>query len=229
MLHFKEGAFALIFMSTHYPLEIVATRRGSPLIIGVKTEKKLKVDFVDVEFAAECKPPCSHASDEDELNESRDPTVAPKLRRTTSRAFLSEDGHPQPIEFFVSSDPAAIVEHTKRVLYLEDDDVSHIAAGGIPAGYFCRAAYPSTAEGRGHVGNQIDPNARAGVGRNHEGLLFALYAKGDFRAARVCRQHDARTREFRGQDRQARRSQGIRLDNQTKQAPAFHCVRNKLS
>jgi glucosamine--fructose-6-phosphate aminotransferase (isomerizing) len=45
-----EGAFALIFKSVHFPSEIVATRRGSPLIVGVKTPKKLKVDFVDVEF-----------------------------------------------------------------------------------------------------------------------------------------------------------------------------------
>lgn len=29
---------------------MVVARRGSPLLIGVKTEKKLKVDFVDVEF-----------------------------------------------------------------------------------------------------------------------------------------------------------------------------------
>lgn len=28
-------------------------RRGSPLLIGVKTDKKLKVDFVDVEVATE--------------------------------------------------------------------------------------------------------------------------------------------------------------------------------
>lgn len=28
-------------------------RRGSPLLIGVKTDKKLKVDFVDVEIAPE--------------------------------------------------------------------------------------------------------------------------------------------------------------------------------
>lgn len=48
-----EGAFALVFKSTIYPNELVTTRRGSPLIIGVKTERKLKVDFVDVEFAAE--------------------------------------------------------------------------------------------------------------------------------------------------------------------------------
>lgn len=45
-----EGSFAFIFKSSHFPNEIVATRRGSPLLIGVKTEKKLKVDFVDVEF-----------------------------------------------------------------------------------------------------------------------------------------------------------------------------------
>ena len=45
-----EGSFAFVFKSSHYPNEIVTARRGSPLLIGVKTEKKLKVDFVDVEF-----------------------------------------------------------------------------------------------------------------------------------------------------------------------------------
>lgn len=45
-----EGSFAFVFKSAHYPNEVVLARRGSPLLIGVKTEKKLKVDFVDVEF-----------------------------------------------------------------------------------------------------------------------------------------------------------------------------------
>jgi len=40
----------MIFKSVHFPNQVVATRRGSPLLIGVKTPKKLKVDFVDVEF-----------------------------------------------------------------------------------------------------------------------------------------------------------------------------------
>lgn len=44
-----EGSFAFVFKSTHFPDEIVTARRGSPLLIGVKTDKKLKVDFVDVE------------------------------------------------------------------------------------------------------------------------------------------------------------------------------------
>jgi glucosamine 6-phosphate synthetase-like amidotransferase/phosphosugar isomerase protein len=57
-------------------------------------------------------------------------TAEPKLRRSQSRAFLSEDGLPQPIEFFVASDASAVIEHTKRVLYLEDDDIAHINEGG---------------------------------------------------------------------------------------------------
>jgi glucosamine--fructose-6-phosphate aminotransferase (isomerizing) len=36
-----EGAFAIIIKSTKYPNEVVMTRRGSPLIIGVKTSKNL--------------------------------------------------------------------------------------------------------------------------------------------------------------------------------------------
>ena len=48
-----EGSFAFVFKSYHYPNEVVTARRGSPLLIGVKTAKKLKVDFVDVEFAGE--------------------------------------------------------------------------------------------------------------------------------------------------------------------------------
>jgi glucosamine--fructose-6-phosphate aminotransferase (isomerizing) len=118
-----EGAFALIFKSTHFPNEMVAARRGSPLLVGVKTEKKLKVDFVDVEFGnGETIPePDSKLSSSD----------VPKMHRSQSRAFLSEDGMPQPIEFFLASDPSAVIEHTKRVLYLEDDDIAHICEGEL--------------------------------------------------------------------------------------------------
>ena len=34
-------------------------------------------------------------------------------------------------EYFISSDPAAIVESTKNVLYLEDEDVAHISEGSL--------------------------------------------------------------------------------------------------
>ncbi|KAI7904756.1 glutamine-fructose-6-phosphate transaminase [Cokeromyces recurvatus] len=116
-----EGSYAFIFKSTHFPNEVVATRRGSPLLIGVKTAKKLKVDFVDVEFGNN-----NSIAPVDGQDMSR-----PALNRSQSRAFLSEDGLPQPIEYFLASDASAIVEHTKRVLYLEDDDIAHIADGEL--------------------------------------------------------------------------------------------------
>lgn len=129
-----EGAFAFVFKSIHFPDEIVVCRRGSPVLIGVKTDKKLKVDFVDVEFGS---------GGDDKIETLNSPThdssaatllVPPtqpgsKLVRSQSRAFLSDDGMPQPIEFFIASDASAIIEHTKRVLYLEDDDIAHIAEG----------------------------------------------------------------------------------------------------
>ena len=145
-----EGSFAFVFKSTHFPNEIVVARRGSPLLIGVKTDKKLKVDFVDVEFAGadadtkavdsrkyRCRSWRSHSFISPKVapptSNSRlaPPSSGPKLSRRQSRNFISEDGTPQPIEFFIASDAAAIVEHTKRVLYLEDDDIAHIADGQL--------------------------------------------------------------------------------------------------
>lgn len=133
MLKELEGSFAFVFKSTHYPNEVVTARRGSPLLIGVKTDKKLKVDFVDVEFAGQeavNKTSDSHPSLQSGLLA---PPTGQMISRgqTQSRAFMSEDGLPQPIEFFIASDAAAVVEHTKRVLYLEDDDIAHISGGEL--------------------------------------------------------------------------------------------------
>jgi glucosamine--fructose-6-phosphate aminotransferase (isomerizing) len=128
-----EGSFALVFKSIHFPNEIVTARRGSPLLIGVKTDKKLKVDFVDVEFAgadADTKAVDSLVVPTSPTSRLAPPSL-PKMSRRRSRNFMSEDGMPQPIEFFIASDASAIVEHTKRVLYLEDDDIAHIAEGQL--------------------------------------------------------------------------------------------------
>ena len=131
-----EGAFSFCFKSVHFPGELVVAKRGSPLLIGVKTEKKLMVDFVDVEFT----PADAEGTEPDMQNvpeTNRGSIQMPKMNtnekliRSQSRAFLSEDGLPQPIEYFVASDASAVVEHTKRVLYLEDDDIAHIAEGEL--------------------------------------------------------------------------------------------------
>jgi glucosamine--fructose-6-phosphate aminotransferase (isomerizing) len=116
-----EGAFALILKSAHFPHEIIAARRGSPLLIGVKSSKKLKVDFVDVDVDIPAESNDSNLLSVDQ----------PSIRRTQSRSFVGEDGVVVPIEYILASDASAIIEHTKRVLYLEDDDVAHIAEGDL--------------------------------------------------------------------------------------------------
>lgn len=38
-----EGAYALIFKSRHYPNELIACKRGSPLLLGVKVSSCLQI------------------------------------------------------------------------------------------------------------------------------------------------------------------------------------------
>ncbi|KAL4949715.1 hypothetical protein BDW69DRAFT_197855 [Aspergillus filifer] len=129
------GAFGLLIKSVHYPHEVIAARKGSPLVIGVRTSRKMKVDFVDVEYSEDVALPAEQASQNAAIKNSATSLLAPPdkslLHRSQSRAFLSDDGIPQPAEFFLSSDPSAIIEHTKKVLYLEDDDIAHIHEGQL--------------------------------------------------------------------------------------------------
>ncbi|KAL9476767.1 hypothetical protein ACSS6W_006608 [Trichoderma asperelloides] len=115
-----EGAYGLLIKSVHYPHEVIAARKGSPLVIGVKTQRRMKVDFVDVEYGEDNGALSAEAASQTSL-----------LHRSQSRAFMTDDGMPMPTEFFLSSDPSAIVEHTKKVLYLEDDDIAHIHEGSL--------------------------------------------------------------------------------------------------
>ncbi|XVE74198.1 hypothetical protein DITRI_Ditri11bG0179600 [Diplodiscus trichospermus] len=90
-----EGAYALIFKSRHYPNELIACKRGSPLILGVKElseDMGTGASFLDLKF-------------------------------------ISENGHPK--EFFLSSDASAVVEHTKKVLVIEDGEVVHLKDGAV--------------------------------------------------------------------------------------------------
>ncbi|KAK4771056.1 hypothetical protein SAY87_031588 [Trapa incisa] len=88
ILRHLEGAYALIFKSKHYPNELIACKRGSPLVLGVKE------------------------SAEDD-----------------GSGFFSSNKSPK--ELFFSSDANALVEHTKRVLVIEDDELVHIKDGCV--------------------------------------------------------------------------------------------------
>ncbi|CDP16344.1 unnamed protein product [Coffea canephora] len=90
-----EGAYALIFKSRHYPNELIACKRGSPLLLGVKDledEGSIGASFNDAKFLS---------------------------------------NNQQPRELFFASDANALVEHTKKVLVIEDGDVIHLKDGGV--------------------------------------------------------------------------------------------------
>ncbi|TPX33087.1 glutamine---fructose-6-phosphate transaminase (isomerizing) [Synchytrium microbalum] len=124
-----EGSFALVVKSKKFPHEMIAARRGSPLMIGVKSSKSMRVDFVESSELGD-------VADDEEGEGSDDdgflpPETPPRLRRTVSRSFLSQDDLPQAAEYFISSDGSAIVEHTRQVLTLEDDDIAHFTEGEL--------------------------------------------------------------------------------------------------
>lgn len=121
-----QGAYALIFKSPFFPGQVIATRRGSPLLIGVKSGKKLRADFVDIKFGQEGNG-FSSQSDSGSL----DANGEIKLRRVASRSFMPDDGSSVPIEYFFASDASAIIEHTRKVLFLEDDDIAHVEDGEL--------------------------------------------------------------------------------------------------
>ncbi|GMH45196.1 hypothetical protein BSKO_13153 [Bryopsis sp. KO-2023] len=91
-----EGAYALLFKSRHYPGELVACKRGSPLIVGVLEQG-----------------PNQKAQIFKEVNDSSD------IRWRASA-----------MQCWLSSDASAVVEHTKKVIVMEDNDILHVCGGG---------------------------------------------------------------------------------------------------
>lgn len=113
-----EGAFALAFKSAKFPGEIVATRRGSPLLIGIKSQFPLKTDRLPVVYS-------SGDNQVEEVGEPVDPSVV--MNGWSSLAPNTDS----PIEYYFASDASAVIEHTNRVIYMEDDDVAAVVNGSL--------------------------------------------------------------------------------------------------
>ncbi|XP_047116784.1 LOW QUALITY PROTEIN: glutamine--fructose-6-phosphate aminotransferase [isomerizing] 1-like [Schistocerca piceifrons] len=109
-----EGAFALAFKSKYFPGECVATRRGSPLLVGIKTKTRLATDHVPILYSKDHRP---HGRGD-----------LPIIARSESTAEFQplED---KEVEYFFASDASAVIEHTNRVIFLEDDDVAAVKDG----------------------------------------------------------------------------------------------------
>ncbi|KAE8614392.1 hypothetical protein XENTR_v10008142 [Xenopus tropicalis] len=113
-----EGSFALVFKSIHHPGEAVATRRGSPLLIGVRSKYRLSTEQIPVLYRT-----CSNNTD--------NRTNMPRTKRIDSSTCLYPMGNEKSVEYFFASDASAIIEHTNRVVFLEDDDVAYVAEGKL--------------------------------------------------------------------------------------------------
>jgi len=109
-----EGAFAIVVKSRLFPNELVATRRGSPLLIGISSSSKLNTDHIPILYSSGGRPQATG--------------MGP---RRNSRTQLFAEGLESDIEYFFASDASAIIEHTNRVIYLEDDDVASVVDGGL--------------------------------------------------------------------------------------------------
>ncbi|XP_025095011.1 glutamine--fructose-6-phosphate aminotransferase [isomerizing] 2-like isoform X4 [Pomacea canaliculata] len=118
-----EGAFAMAVMSKHFPGEIVSSRRGSPLLVGVKSKAKLTTDHIPILYSKVPKE-----SPEDQRG----------LLTTSSQRNGNDDlteyhaiGPQKEVEYFFASDASAIIEHTNKVIFLEDDDVASVKDGSL--------------------------------------------------------------------------------------------------
>jgi glucosamine--fructose-6-phosphate aminotransferase (isomerizing) len=135
-----EGAFSFLFKSVHFPGELAGTRRGSPLLIGVKCDSQLATNHIPILFSKEhatCKDfrspnPLSGGMTPNLLTPV--PVASPHPGRTES-ATIEAEFHPlganKNIEYFFASDASAVIEHTNQVIFLEDDDVAVIKEGNL--------------------------------------------------------------------------------------------------
>jgi glucosamine--fructose-6-phosphate aminotransferase (isomerizing) len=133
-----EGAFALLFKSVHYPGELCATRRGSPMVIGVKCADQLAANHIPVMFSKEL---INHQNSRDSRNEVQlSETAATNLRGVFSPALIITDqttselsvtGNDRSIEYYFASDASAIIEHTNQVIFMEDDDLAVVRDGAL--------------------------------------------------------------------------------------------------
>lgn len=108
-----EGAFSLAFMSTNYPGECVVSRRGSPLLIGVKSKAKLSTDHIPVLYSKDHRGYLGSS------------------QRTDNTTEFHPIGPEKEAEYFFASDASAVIEHTNQVIFLEDDDVASVYNGTL--------------------------------------------------------------------------------------------------
>ncbi|XP_035670599.1 glutamine--fructose-6-phosphate aminotransferase [isomerizing] 1-like isoform X1 [Branchiostoma floridae] len=134
-----EGAFAVVFKSTKFPGQAVASRRGSPLLIGIASKSKLSTDHIPILYSKGCLSDyCrSHVKDftsdagagKNEGGSTVTGNNQDALHNANSTSSFQPANGDGQVEYFFASDASAIIEHTNRVIFMEDDDVAAVTDG----------------------------------------------------------------------------------------------------
>lgn len=123
----QEGAFACLIKSTMYPGEVVAAKRGSPLLVGLLSQQDSEVPR---RYAVELSRLGAASMFQDSPWAREIKARAAQAMEVPSPAMAGEQPHGAACYVF-ASDPSAIVEHTKDVLILEDGDIVHVKNGDL--------------------------------------------------------------------------------------------------
>uniref|UniRef100_A0A914V3J3 glutamine--fructose-6-phosphate transaminase (isomerizing) n=1 Tax=Plectus sambesii TaxID=2011161 RepID=A0A914V3J3_9BILA len=136
-----EGAFALAFKSSKFPGQLVASRRGSPLLVGIKSKSRLSTDHFPVYYSKARRYQSTTTADDtlelmtpsanDSITQSPAPAPGMVERTASTTEIRPFDSKHWEAEYFVASDASAIIEHTKQVIFLEDDDVAWVNEGTL--------------------------------------------------------------------------------------------------
>jgi len=127
VLRHIEGAYALICTSTHYPNELISARKGSPLILGIKSSD-VDPQFISVLDAKMNNQPNFEAG-KPRRGSFLGP-LSPDNQTLYNRMVESQLQKSKTVEYFLASDSSALVEHTKKVLFIEDGDLVHFNKDG---------------------------------------------------------------------------------------------------
>ncbi|XP_042200382.1 glutamine--fructose-6-phosphate aminotransferase [isomerizing] 1 isoform X1 [Callorhinchus milii] len=128
-----EGAFAIVLKSVHYPGEAVGSRRGGPLLIGVRSEHRLSTDHIPVlyhsaDYRMDCTLDAKSTESKSHLGKDKKGSCSlPRVDSTTCLFPVEE----KAVEYYFASDASAVIEHTNRVIFLEDDDVAAVVDGHL--------------------------------------------------------------------------------------------------
>ena len=131
-----NGSYALLVKSSHYPGELIACKKGSPLILGMKCDDAEPTHGVRT-IARRSLSSSLRATGSLPLPATM--SLSPTRAAVFSAASYLDDGEVSGdnnasancCHYYFSSDPAAIIEHTDQALVLEDGDLVHVNNGEL--------------------------------------------------------------------------------------------------